>query len=105
MLGFAAAIALDREFRGRGLVRGILLIPAGWGAKLAEGDPQPLQLTLDTADINTALELEGSLRVTLGEFQMNERQQVIDDLPEEVFGEIHLHPWHTPNIHPRRSPS
>lgn len=66
-------------------VRGILLIPSGWGAKLADGDPQPLQFTLDTADINTALELEGALRQSLGEFQMNERQQVIDDLPEEVF--------------------
>lgn len=66
-------------------VRGILLVPAGWGAKLADGDPQPLQFTLDTADINTALELEGALRQSLGEFQMNERQQVIDDLPEEVF--------------------
>lgn len=66
-------------------VRGILLIPAGWGAKLADGDPQPLQLTLDSGDINTALELEGALRTSLAEFQMNERQQVIDDLPEEVF--------------------
>lgn len=78
----AEAMAADPYRAG---VRGILLIPKGWGAKLAEGDPQPLLLTLDTGDINTALELEGALKQSLGEFQMNERQQVIDELPEEVF--------------------
>jgi ABC-2 type transport system permease protein len=47
--------------------------------------PKPLKLYLDGADTNTAQMLEGSLQETLGKFQLNERQQMIDQLPEQVF--------------------
>ena len=45
----------------------------------------PLRLYLDGSDTNTAQQLEGSVQKTLGEFQLNERQVMIDALPEEVF--------------------
>jgi ABC-2 type transport system permease protein len=66
-------------------VKGTLIIPTGWSASLDSGDPKPLRLYLDGADTHTAQQLDGSLQVTLGKFQMNERQVMIDELPEEVF--------------------
>jgi ABC-2 type transport system permease protein len=66
-------------------VQATLVIPRGWSGSLDSGDPIPLQLYLDGADTNTAQQLEGSLQETLGKFQLNERQIMIDELPEEVF--------------------
>jgi ABC-type multidrug transport system permease subunit len=66
-------------------VQAALIIPKGWSQSLANGDPKPLKLYLDGADTNTAQELEGSLQETLGKFQLAERQEMIDQLPEEVF--------------------
>lgn len=66
-------------------VRAALIIPPGWGAGLANGEPIPLQIHLDGADTSTAEQLEGSLQQTLGDFQMNERTELIDSLPEEVI--------------------
>jgi ABC-type multidrug transport system permease subunit len=62
-----------------------LIVPAGWSASLSNGDPKPLPLYLDGADTNTAGELEGSVRQSLGDFQMKQRDAIIDTLPEEVF--------------------
>ena len=64
---------------------GALIIPRGWSESLDSGDPKPLRLFVDGADTNTAQQLEGSLHETLGKFQLNERQVMIDELPEEVF--------------------
>jgi ABC-type multidrug transport system permease subunit len=66
-------------------VRAALVIPSGWSESVAKGDPIPLQLSLDGADTSTAEQLQGSLQKTLGDFQMNEREVMIDALPEEVF--------------------
>jgi ABC-type multidrug transport system permease subunit len=66
-------------------VRAALVIPQGWSRSLENGDPKPLPLYLDGADTNTAQQLEGSLYETLGKFQLDERQVMIDELPEEVF--------------------
>lgn len=66
-------------------VRAALVIPAGWSHSLESGDPKPLRFYLDGADTNTAQQLEGSLHETLGKFQLDERQVMIDALPEEVF--------------------
>ena len=42
-------------------------------------------LFLDGSDTNTATELEGRVQESLGKFQLDERQVLIDNLPEEVF--------------------
>ncbi len=60
-------------------------IPPGWGESLKNGDPQPLRLVLDGTDTNTAPQLEGAIQKSLGEFQLESRQDMIDRLPDEVF--------------------
>ena len=45
----------------------------------------PVQVYLDGSDTSTGEQLEGSLRKSLGDFQMNERTVLIDTLPEDVF--------------------
>jgi ABC-2 type transport system permease protein len=74
----------EADLLGHG-VQAALVIPARWSQSLDNGDPKPLRLYLDGADTNTAQQLEGSLQETLGKFQLNERQVMIDALPEEVF--------------------
>ncbi len=66
-------------------VQGTLVIPKGWSKSLSNGDPIPLQFYLDGSDTNTAKQLKGSMQKTLGEFQLNERQEMIDGLPDEVL--------------------
>jgi ABC-2 type transport system permease protein len=66
-------------------VQAALIVPKGWSDGIATGAPVPLQLYLDGADTNTAEQLEGSVQKTLGDFQLNERQVMVDALPEEVF--------------------
>ncbi len=66
-------------------VRAALIIPAGWGASLKNGDPLPLPLFLDGSDTNTASELEGRVQESLGEFQKQERDQMVESLPEGVI--------------------
>lgn len=66
-------------------VKAALVIPKGWSDSVATGAPIPLRLYLDGADTNTAEQLEGSVQKTLGDFQLNERQVMIDELPEDVF--------------------
>jgi ABC-2 type transport system permease protein len=60
-------------------------IPPNWGHSLNDGDPKPIQLTLDGTDGSTAPELKGAVQETLGQFQLDSRQDMIDNLPEEVF--------------------
>jgi ABC-2 type transport system permease protein len=74
----------ETDLLGKG-VEAALLIPPGWSQSLENGNPKPLKLYLDGADTNTAQILQGSLQETLGKFQLNERQQMIDQLPEQVF--------------------
>ena len=66
-------------------VQAALVIPSGWSESLTKGDPQPLILYLDGSDTNTASALQGSVQQSLGEFQLKERDLVIESLPEEVF--------------------
>lgn len=72
------------DLLGQG-VRGALVIPEGWSQSLVNGDPIPLRLSVDGSDTSTGEQLAGSLRETLGDFQMKEREVLIDGLPEEVF--------------------
>jgi len=62
-----------------------LTVPAGWGAGLKSGEPLPLRLVLDGTDTTTAAQIEGALRMHLGAFQIESRQDMIDNLPQEVF--------------------
>jgi ABC-2 type transport system permease protein len=66
-------------------VRAALAIPKGWDESLENGDPKPLLLYLDGGDINTADAVEGSVRQSLGDFQLKQRDRMIETLPEEVF--------------------
>jgi len=66
-------------------VRGALVIPAGWSASLANGDPKPLVFYLDGSDTNTASELQGSVQQSLADFQMKERDATVRGLPGEVY--------------------
>jgi hypothetical protein len=77
-------IATEEDLLGHG-VQAALIIPPGWSDSLTNGDPIPLRLYLDGSDTNTADMLEGSVLKTLGDFQIGERQVMIDALPEDVF--------------------
>ena len=62
-----------------------LTIPKGWSAGLKNGSPIPLNLLHDGSDTTTAPQLEGALKKYLGDFQLASRQEIIDNLPQEVF--------------------
>jgi ABC-2 type transport system permease protein len=78
------SIMNEDDLLGQG-VSAALIIPKGWSDSIETGAPIPLRLYLDGADTNTAEQLEGSVQKTLGDFQLNERQVMIDALPEDVF--------------------
>ena len=74
----------ESDLLGHG-VKATLVIPAAWSESLENGDPKPLLLYLDGSDINTADAVEGSVRQSLGDFQLKERDRMIEELPEGVF--------------------
>lgn len=78
------AVTTESDLLGHG-AQASLVIPRGWTDSLKNGDPKPIPLYLDGADTNTANELEGSIRKSLGDFQMKQRDAIIDTLPEQVF--------------------
>jgi ABC-type multidrug transport system permease subunit len=78
------SMTTEEDLLGHG-VQAALIIPKGWSDSIATGTPVPLRLYLDGSDTNTAEQLEGSVQKTLGDFQLSERQVMIDALPENVF--------------------
>ncbi len=62
-----------------------LIIPSGWGKGLVNGEPVALQLYVDGSDTTTGDQINGALQAALGDFQLQSRQAMIDDLPAEVF--------------------
>jgi ABC-2 type transport system permease protein len=76
--------ANEEDLLGHG-VQATLIIPQGWSDGITTGAPIPIRLYLDGSDTNTAEQLEGSVQKTLGDFQLSERQVMIDALPEDVF--------------------
>jgi ABC-type multidrug transport system permease subunit len=74
----------ETDLLGRG-VRGALVIPPGWSQSLTSGEPIPLQMYLDGSDTSTGEQLQGALQKTLGDFQLSERTELIDRLPDEVI--------------------
>src|SRR5438045_9352465 len=77
------SITTENDLLGHG-VQAALIIPKGWSDSIANGAPVGLQLYLDGSDANTSDQLEGSIQKTLGDFQLSERQVIIDALPENV---------------------
>jgi ABC-type multidrug transport system permease subunit len=78
------SINTEADLLGHG-VQAALIVPKGWSDSIGTGAPMPLTLFLDGSDTDTAEQLEGSVQKTLGDFQLNERQVMIDALPEDVF--------------------
>jgi ABC-2 type transport system permease protein len=66
-------------------VQGSLVIPKGWGLGLKNGKPAPLLLWVDGSDTTTGTEVYGELQQSLADFQKTSRDQMIDNLPVEVF--------------------
>jgi ABC-type multidrug transport system permease subunit len=62
-----------------------VIIPSGWGQGLHNGDPKPVHVVLDGTDTSTAPTIEGVLQGILGEFQIKMRDEMIDNLPDQVF--------------------
>ena len=65
-------------------VQTAIVIPKDWGKGLHDGDPRPLRVVLDGTDSNTAPAIQGALQQVLADYQMNTRDNVIENLPEEV---------------------
>jgi ABC-2 type transport system permease protein len=80
----SSEIKNESDLLGHG-VKATLVIPAGWNQSLENGDPKPLLLYVDASDINTADAVEGSVRQSLGDFQLKQRDLMIETLPEEVY--------------------
>ena len=62
-----------------------LIVPQGWSDSLSAGNPKPLTLYVDGSDINTADAAEGGVQKSLADFQMKERDLIVEDLPDEVI--------------------
>jgi ABC-2 type transport system permease protein len=77
-------IANESDLLGHG-VRAALVIPQGWSDSLSAGNPKPLRLYLDGSDINTASAAEGAVQKSLAEFQIKERDILVESLPEDVI--------------------
>jgi ABC transporter DrrB family efflux protein len=96
---FAANLAADKSFKWQPRpangadapdllherVDGSLIIPHGWGTSLKNGKPLPLNLYVDGSDTNTGDEIKGEIEQDLGDYQLKSRQDMIDNLPVEVF--------------------
>jgi ABC-2 type transport system permease protein len=74
----------EADLIGHG-VKAVLIIPAGWSDSLTNGNPVPLPLYLDGSDTNTASAVEGAVQKSLAEFQVKERDAIVESLPDEVI--------------------
>jgi ABC-2 type transport system permease protein len=66
-------------------VQAAVVIPGGWGLGLSDGDPVPIRAVLDGTDTNTAPSVQGVLQETLGDYQSKRRDDLIENLPDEVI--------------------
>jgi ABC-2 type transport system permease protein len=66
-------------------VQAALIVPPGWSDSLNAGNPKPLALYVDGSDINTADAAEGGVQKSLADFQMKERDLIVENLPDEVI--------------------
>jgi ABC-type multidrug transport system permease subunit len=65
-------------------VKASLVVPTGWAESLMKGNPMSLPLYLDGTDINTADAVEGGIRKSLADFQLGERDLIVENLPDSV---------------------
>jgi ABC-2 type transport system permease protein len=65
-------------------VQAAIVIPKGWGKAIQDGSPISLRLILDGTDTNTAPAVEQQVRAVLEMFQINERMEVIKNLPGDI---------------------
>src|ERR1700732_3781807 len=61
-----------------------IVIPPGWGKSLQDGKPMAMRAVLDGSDTNTAPSVQAVLQTAVGTFQLNERYELIKNLPSEV---------------------
>jgi len=61
-----------------------IVIPHGWGQAVRDGKPIAMRAVLDGSDTNTAPAVQALLEQALGAFQLNERYELIKNLPAEV---------------------
>jgi ABC-2 type transport system permease protein len=61
-----------------------VVIPEGWGQSLQNGKPIAMRAVLDGSDTNTAPAIQALLQQALGLFQLNERYELIKNLPAQV---------------------
>jgi ABC-type multidrug transport system permease subunit len=66
-------------------VQAAIVVPAAWGQGLSDGDPLPIRAILDGTDTNTAPSVQGVLQETLGDYQSKRRDDLIENLPDEVI--------------------
>src|SRR2546430_8582900 len=81
---------MARDFQGESAligngVKAFLFIPFGWPNTQNRGDPNPLPLSLNDSDPNTASAVEGAVQQNLGTFQAKERDLIVESLPEDVI--------------------
>ena len=62
-----------------------IIIPPKWNEGIKTGEPLPIRLVLDGTDATTAEELQGRAQEVLGEFQLQARDEMIENLPDEVI--------------------
>ena len=62
-----------------------LVIPPGWSEALLTGDPKPVILNIDGSDYNNGERLEGKIRKDLADFQMTQRDHLVENLPDDVI--------------------
>jgi ABC-2 type transport system permease protein len=66
-------------------VQAAIIIPAGWGAGLRNGEPLAIRVVLDGTDTNTAPSVQGILQEVLGDYQGSRRDDLIENLPDEII--------------------
>ena len=66
-------------------VQAAIIVPSGWGAGFLNGEPLPIRLVLDGTDTNTAPSVQGILQEVLGDYQSSRRDDLIENLPDEII--------------------
>ena len=66
-------------------VQAAIIVPRGWGAGLSNGAPLAIRLVLDGTDTNTAPSAQGIFQEVLGEYQSTRRDDLIENLPDEII--------------------
>ena len=66
-------------------VQAAIIVPRGWGAGLSNGAPLAIRLVLDGTDTNTAPSVQGIFQEVLGEYQSTRRDDLIENLPDEII--------------------